>query len=313
MKKLLLLSILALSACGGGGGNSIPHGSSTATPAPSNTTAAPQGNHLAAAPATVYTSTGPQSLTRAQAQAIHTKSVNLGTGGIPTVVVGYSATMGSTFSNTYAWAENAQSTPMPEASGTATTSSNAVTIASFQPDNVNLFASTYDDWLAATDGPYATGQIALQVTFSDGTSGNVPYLVYDHWNMGCNGVSTPNNPMNWGYQSGVPVGQIISPDVSIDCSGNVTFANGALLQAPAQADAYGNLASFFSTITTASAVLTTNITTISNSQIQVGAVYLMKTTDGGCAKVMWLSNNSAPTEMDGLSMRGMGPACFFPY
>ena len=120
--------------------------------------------------------------------------------------------------------------------------------------------------------------------------------------------------MNWGYQSGVPVGQIISPDVSIDCSGNVTFANGALLQAPAHADAYGNLASFFSTITTASAVLTTNLTTISNSQIQVGAVYLVKTTDGGCAKVMWLSNSNNPgIEMDGLSMHGTGPACFFPY
>jgi hypothetical protein len=220
--------------------------------------------------------------------------------------------MGSTFSNTYAWAENAQATPMPEASGTATTSSNAVKIASFQPDNVNLFSSTYDDWLAATDGPYSTGQVSLQISFADGTSGNVPYLVYDHWNMGCNGVSTPNNPQEWGYQGGVPVGNVAA-DLSVDCTGNVIFGSGGLLYAAAQSDTYGNLASFFSTIKTASAVLTTNLTTVPQALIQVGAVYLMKTSDGGCAKVMFLSNQSGPEVFDGLSMHGTGNSCFFPY
>lgn len=276
-----LVAAIAMTGCSGGGGSTPKP---QPTPTPTTTASANGANHLAGAPATIYAPSGAQSLSRKTAQSIHTKSVNLGTGGVPTVVVGYNPTMGAIFSQLYVWVENAQNQPVQETNLTAT-ATGPLTIQDVSLDNANAFSLTYFDWIINPGVLSGTGKIEITATFGDGTTGQVPYYSYDKWNLTC-GVATPGDPSQWGYVSGIPVGDTSTDDVSIDCiNGAVDFPNGARLISAAAADSYGNLATQMTSVLSASLSGTT-LTAVPFASLNVGDIYLVKLSDGGYAKFM---------------------------
>ncbi len=298
MKRVLFVPLIAacLGGCSGGGAAlpPTPQTVAQATPTPGATTPAsapttkPAGNHIAAAPAQVFTSSGIRK----------PQSVNLGSGGVPTIVVGYSPTMGAIQAQVYAWAATALNVPVQEASLNVTPLG-PITVQAISQDNANLFAATYFDWIINPNSPTGTGKISLVAAFGDGTTGTIPYYSYDKWNLDC-GVSTPSTPMQWAYVGGVPKGQVAPADVALDCLGNITFPNGATLLKPPSADAYGNLATQMTT--TLSGALGTIVTTVPLANLQTGAIYLVKLNDGGLAKFMSLQSPGVPVSFFGIAL-----------
>jgi hypothetical protein len=318
MKALARISpvlLALLCACGGGGGSTptpmplptntvatvtpTPAGTATPSPAPTHsaspapiTSPTPIPLAIAAAPAQVYTAQG--LLRRSAADAMRqAQSVNLGNGGVPTIVVGYSATMGAIFSQLYVWAQSATAIPIPvqEASLNVTTTG-PLAIQSVSPDNSNLFAATYFDWIVNPGTLTGTGKIMLNAAFPN-VSGGVPYYSYDKWNLTCAGVLSPADPNQWGYKNGVPVGFSGNNDVNLDCVNSINFPNGASLISAPTADIYGNLATAFTSVI--APTFSNPITTLPLANLQVGAVYLIKTTDGGYMKFMALQNTQPST------------------
>jgi hypothetical protein len=297
---------LALGGCGGGGGSSaMPAPAATASPAPAGTagpTAAPvtpvATNRVVGAPAIVVGSS-----------LLRKPLLSLGVNLIPTLVLGFSTTMGQDFSNVFAWVVTPLNVAVQEASATATVTG-PMTLGHTVLDNVNLFASSVFDWIIEPQTVTGTGKILVNVCFGDGTCGSIPYYSYDRFNLQC-GVSSPSNPTSWGYQGGVPVGQGSVVDVSADCVHNtVSFPNGAMLLDNPLADSYGNTAPQFTTVLSGSL----NAAPLTLSSITVGAIYLVKLSDGGCAKVMWTQNNGNPALLtSGIAEHGIGSSCVFSF
>jgi hypothetical protein len=199
--------------------------------------------------------------------------------------------MGAIASQLYVWAVNETAVPVQESSLTVVPNG-PITIQAVNQDNTNAFALTYFDWIVNPGALTGTGKIELTATFGDGTTGQVPYYSYDKWNLTC-GVSSPGDPTQWGYVGGVPVGNS-GNDVAIDCVNDaVDFSNGAALIATAQADSYGNLSTQMTTILSTSSV-STPITSVSFSSLNVGDIYKVKLSDGGYAKFTILQPLAQP-------------------
>ena len=264
----------------------------TATPTPSPSPA-PLALHVAAAPAQVFTAQG---LVRRSAQDVRRiASTNLGNGQIPAVIGATSPYYGTILTQIYAWAATAQSTPVPEVSLNAVPAnavSGPVSVVSIGQDNGNLFASTYFDWVIQL-GINKVGQGNVVATFKDGTAGSIPVYIYDEWYLTCPNAGGVTAPSLWAYKNGVPTGLANPSDMSVDCAGlTVTFTNGATQKAAPTPDAWGNVASAFTAVTSG----TTNAAslTISVASLQNGAIYIAKLADGGYAKIMPLVNDGVP-------------------
>jgi hypothetical protein len=314
MKHLALLLLVALTGCGGGGSSAVPTTqvatvpSATATPTsapgvtPTATPIAPAGNHVVGAPAQVFTASGVRK----------PQSVSLGSGGVPTVVVGFSSTMGGTFSQLFTWAANASNQPVKETSISATPIG-PLTLQPSVADTSSSFSATTFDWIITPLQLTGTGKINIAVTFGDGTTGTVPYFSYDNSQLAC---SSPG-PTQWAYQGGVPVGGVSPPDVTIDCVHNtLVFNNGATLVSGPVADAYGNLASNLTTIM--SGTWTEAVTTVPLSQVAVGSIYLAKTSDGGFMKYMvysnlFISSSGRDQVLQAFSLHGAGNSLTFSF
>jgi hypothetical protein len=314
VNRIILALALLCAGCDGGGGTTPaplpvpspvasaspsaaptptakPSAAPTATAAPTTapTATAVPATHIAAAPAQAFTSTGLQAVARRGIQ-----SVNLGQGGIPTVVGATSPYYGSILTEILAWAENAQNIPVAEASLNAVAAnavSGPVSIASIGLDNSNLFASIYFDWVVQLQ-INKVGQGSIVATFADGSHGSIPVYIYDQWYLTCPNAGGLPAPSFWAYKNGIPTGIASPPDMSVDCAAySVTFPNGAIQEAAPVADPWGNLASAFTTVTTG----TTNASalTVPVASLQLGAVYIAKLSDGGYAKIMPLVSDGA--------------------
>lgn len=290
MKNALFAAAAALlfAGCGSGGSSSV---APSPTPTPAATpTPVPLANHLAAAPAQAFTALGLQSIGRRSAQ-----SVNLGSGAIPTVVGATSPYYGSILTEILAWADNPQNAPVPEASLNATpmnASSSPISIASVGQDNSNLFASTYHDWVVQLQ-INKVGKGAITAQFADGTMGQIPVYVYDQWYLVCSGFVSVQNPWEWAYSSGVPTGVFgANSDMQVDCTNlNVVFPNGAAQLAGPTPDAWGNVASALTAVSTG--MTSAGPLTVPVAALQLGTIYIVKLADGGYGKIMPLVNDGS--------------------
>jgi hypothetical protein len=320
-KSLASLGLVAASAalisCSGGGGSSPAPIVAVATPTPSPTakptiapsaspgpspaptasptaspTQVPAALHVVGALASVFTAQG---LVRRSAQDLRRiQSTNLGNGQIPTVIGATSPYYGTILTEVYAWAATPQNTPVPEVSLNAVPAnavSGPVSVVSVGQDNGNLFAQTYFDWVVQL-GINKVGSGNIVATFKDGTTGSIPVYVYDEWYLTCPNAGGVTMPSWWAYKNGVPTGIANPPDMTVDCTGfNVTFPNGAIQQAAPAPDAWGNVASAFTTI--ASGTTNTAALTVSVASLKLGTIYIAKLSDGGYAKIMPLVSDGA--------------------
>ncbi|MGD0968637.1 MAG: hypothetical protein ABR949_10150 [Candidatus Aquilonibacter sp.] len=255
-------------------------------------------NHLAGAPATVFSGTQGKSRRSPKSGG----SVNLGNGGIPTVVGATSPYFGSILTEVYAWAANAQNMPVPESTMSAVPAnavSGPISVASTGQDNSNEFAATYFDWVIQLN-INSRGTTGLVVHFGDGTSGTIPIYIYDEWYFSC----APSANAQWGYNpvSVVPEGSFT--DMTLNCNTqSVTITDGGVQIASPVADTYGNVATAFTTVAnqTESAAAGTQIQA---SALVPGSIWIIKLFDGGYAKVMPLVNDgtSLVPNISGISL-----------
>lgn len=312
----LLFLALVLPACGGSGSQPIPASPSIATAAPSAApgasaspkpstapstapsaspalssapTAAPTAVpalHVAGALASVFSTSG--LVRRSAADLRRIQSTNLGNGQIPTVVGATSPYYGTIFTSMFVWAATSQNTPMPETTLQAVPTnavSGPISVASVGQDNGNAFALTFFDWTVAFN-VNKVGKGSVVATFGDGTTGSIPVYIYDQWYLTCGSVVDVNHPMEWAYTAGVPKGVFgATTDMTVDCTGlSVAFTNGASQSAAPVTDAWGNVASALTTIT--SGTTNAGLLTVPVASLKLGTIYIVKLADGGFAKIM---------------------------
>lgn len=296
MTRTLLPLVLAVSlaSCSSGGASSpaaLPVVAPSAPASTPSTTPLVPVLHVAGAPASVFTTQG--LVRRSAAELRAAQSTNLGNGQIPTVVGATSPYFGTILTEILAWADNAQNVPVAETSFNAVPAnavSGPVSVVSIGQDNGNLFASTFFDWVTQL-GITRVGKGNVVATFGDGTTGQIPVFIYDEWFLTCGSVVDVSHPMEWAYTAGVPKGVFgATSDMTVDCTGlTVTFTNGATQSAQPAADAWGNVASALTTVSTGTT--SASPLTVAVASLKLGAIYIAKLSDGGYAKIMALSSN----------------------
>jgi hypothetical protein len=304
---LLLLSALALPACGGGATppatmptaaptaapNASPTPKVTITPSPApSATASP-----AATPTAVplsqrviggapLTATASQlSSARRTAQA-HTEAQGV-ENGLP-ILVESSGMVAAWAGDVGVWTTNAQTQANIPETGLTVTPSGTLPINNPGPQPLSCLASTSGicvvhptAWTFGTSSANGkpVGQQTITVTFADGTTGTTYDDVYDGWNLPCNA--------GWAYVNGVPVAQATraTSDVYADCvAGNIVFPHGGMLFLNPTQDQYGRYETILPSVIAAINIVSFQ-TNFAMPTISQGQVYAIATQDGGFAKV----------------------------
>jgi hypothetical protein len=318
LRTLPLFAVIVLAACGGGGSSSpmpvpvvqpiaaptsipSPGSSPTSTPthAPTtgptvspttspttNPTATPIPLAIKRIGGAPLTATASQLSSARRTAEAHTLAQGV-ENGLPILVE--SSGLASQWAGAQvAWVTNiANSTDVPETSGTITPSGNLpIMNPGFTP--LNCIASLAAACIVHPLGwEYGTssangkpvGKQTLTIAFGDGTTGTTSDYVYDGWVLTCNA--------GFFYQAGVPVATTNRnlSDVYADCTnGNIVFPKGGTLALTPSQDAFGRFETIMPTVTSAilmsSLIVNVPMTTIANGQ-----VFGITTQDGGFAKI----------------------------
>jgi hypothetical protein len=304
VKRLALLTVIALASCGGGGGStptSIPSISPTSVPL--------SLKQIAGAPLSATASQ--LSTTRRTAQA---KTLSQGVeNGLP-VLVESSGQAATWAGSQTVWVTNTATGQDIAETGLTVTPSGTLAINNTAPEPLSCLGQTTaicaihpTAWEFGTTSANGkpVGQQTITETFADGTTGSTFDDVYDGWNLPCNS--------GWAYVNGVPVAQSseATSDVYADCvNQNIDFPKGGYVLANPTPDQYGLTITIMPTLL-AAPIFIADTAVVPFASVAQGITFAIKTQDGGSAKVYFIAGAGvAGNAATGLSLHSQANGSF---